>query len=45
MKTTLEMYCQYLLSSQTNYTCTNLSENIDNLDENSVYRNCLQLTQ
>lgn len=38
MKTTRQIYCQYLLSTQTNYTCTNLSEHIDGLDENSIYR-------
>lgn len=38
MKTTRQIYCQYLLSSQINYTCTNLADHIDNLDHNSVYR-------
>ncbi|MFM6254842.1 MAG: transposase [Dolichospermum sp.] len=38
MKTTRQIYCQYLLSSQINYTCTNLSEHTDGLDENSIYR-------
>jgi len=38
MKTTRQIYCQYLISSQTNYTCTNLSEHTDGLDENSIYR-------
>lgn len=32
------MYCQYLLVSQINYTCTNLAEHIEGLDHNSVYR-------
>jgi hypothetical protein len=32
------MYCQYLLVSQINYTCTNLADHIDGLDHNSVYR-------
>ncbi len=32
------MYCQYLLVSQINYTCTNLAEHFENLDHNSVYR-------
>ena len=38
MKTTRQFYCQYLLSSQINYTCTNLAEHFANLDHNSVYR-------
>ncbi len=38
MKTTRQIYCQYLLSSQINYTCTNLAEHLDGLDHNSVYR-------
>ena len=38
MKTTRPIYCQYLLSSQINYTCTNLADHVDNLDHNSVYR-------
>ncbi len=38
MKTTRQLYCQYLLSSQINYTCTNLAEHFENLDHNSVYR-------
>lgn len=38
MKTTRQIYCQYLLSSQINYTCTNLADSVDNLDHNSVYR-------
>jgi hypothetical protein len=32
------MYCQYLLVSQINYTCTNLAEHVEGLDHNSVYR-------
>ena len=32
------MYCQYLLVSQINYTCTNLADHFENLDHNSVYR-------
>lgn len=32
------MYCQYLIASQINYTCTNLAEHFENLDHNSVYR-------
>lgn len=38
MKTTRQIYCQYLLSSQINYTCTNLAEHLEGLDHNSVYR-------
>ena len=38
MKTTRQIYCQYLLSSQVNYTCTNLADHVDNLDHKSVYR-------
>ncbi len=38
MKTTRQLYCQYLLSSQINYTCTNLAEHFENLDHNSIYR-------
>jgi hypothetical protein len=38
VKTTRQMYCQYLLVSQINYTCTNLAEHFENLDHNSVYR-------
>ena len=38
MKTTRQIYCQYLLSSQINYTCTNLANHVDALDHNSVYR-------
>jgi hypothetical protein len=38
VKTTRQLYCQYLLASQINYTCTNLAEHFENLDHNSVYR-------
>lgn len=38
MKTTRQLYCQYLISSQINYTCTNLADHFENLDHNSVYR-------
>jgi len=38
VKTTRQIYCQYLLSSQINYTCTNLADHVDHLDHNSVYR-------
>ncbi len=38
MKTTLQMYCQYLMSSNTNYTATNLSDHYDGLSHDSVTR-------
>lgn len=38
MKTTRQLYCQFLLSSQVNYTCTHFAEHLDGLDHNSVYR-------
>lgn len=38
MKTTRHIYCQYLLSSQINYTCTNLAAHLEGLDHKSVYR-------
>ena len=38
MKTTREIYCQFLQSTQINFTCTYLSEYIPGLDENSIYR-------
>jgi hypothetical protein len=38
MKTTRQIYSQFLVSSQTNYTCTYLSEHFHGLDENSIYR-------
>jgi len=38
VKTTRQLYCQYLLSSQINYTCTNLAEHFEDLDHNSIYR-------
>jgi hypothetical protein len=38
VKTTRQLYCQYLLSSQINYTCTNLAEHFADLDHNSIYR-------
>lgn len=38
LKTTRQIYCQYLLSGQINYTCTNLAEHLEGLDHNSVYR-------
>ena len=38
MKTTRQIYCEYLVSSQLNYTCTNLAAHTEGLDHNSVYR-------
>jgi len=38
VKTTRQLYCQYLISSQINYTCTNLAEHFENPDHDSVYR-------
>ena len=38
MKTTRQLYGQFLLSTQTNYTCTYLADHIDQLDEHSIYR-------
>ncbi len=38
MKTTRQIYGQFLLSTQTNYTCTYLSQHLESLNENSVYR-------
>ena len=38
MKTTRQIYGQFLLSTQRNYTCTYLADYVDQLDENSVYR-------
>lgn len=38
MKTTSQIYGQFLLSSQTNFTCTYLSSHYPGLDENSIYR-------
>ena len=38
MKTTRQLYCQYLLSSQINYTGTNLADHVAGLDHNSIYR-------
>ena len=31
MKTTSHLYCQYLFSSQINYTCTNLADHFTDL--------------
>lgn len=38
MKTTRELYCQYLLSSQINYTCTNLADHFADLSHDDVHR-------
>lgn len=38
MKTTAQLYQQFLISSQINYTCTYLSDHFEGLDENSIYR-------
>ena len=38
MKTVIEKYCQYLLSSQVNYTCTYFAEHVAGLSHDSVHR-------
>ena len=38
MATTRELYCQYLLSSQINYTCTNLADHFADLSHDEVHR-------
>lgn len=38
MKTTSNLYCQYLLSSQINYTCTNLADHFADLSHDDVAR-------
>lgn len=38
MKTALAMYCQYLLSTQTNYTCTYFADHQPGLSHDSVHR-------
>jgi len=38
MKTAIEMYCQYLLSSQVNYTCTYFADHVEGLSHDSVHR-------
>lgn len=38
MNTTRELYCQYLLSSQINYTCTNLADHFADLSHDDVHR-------
>ncbi len=38
MKVTSQLYGQFLLNTQTNYTGTYLSEHVNGLDHNSIYR-------
>jgi hypothetical protein len=38
MKTTRQIYCQFLLNSQRNYTCTYLADHYAGLDHNSIHR-------
>ncbi len=38
MKTALEHYCQYLLSTQINYTCTYFADHFEGLSHDSVHR-------
>lgn len=38
MKTTVQLYCQYLMSSINNFTATNLSDHYDGLSHDSVTR-------
>jgi hypothetical protein len=38
MQTSRELYCQYLLSSQINYTCTNLADHFAGLSHDDVHR-------
>ena len=38
MKTTSHLYCQYLLSTQINYTCTNLADHFADLSHDDVSR-------
>ena len=38
MKTTLQLYCQYQMSSMNNYTGTNPAEHYEGLIHDSVYR-------
>ncbi len=38
MKTTSHLYCQYLLSSQINYTCTNLADHFADFSHDDVSR-------
>lgn len=38
MKTAIESYCQYLLSTQVNYTCTYFAEHVEGLSHDSAHR-------
>lgn len=38
MKTTSQIYCQYLLATQINYTCTNLADHLADLSHDDVAR-------
>lgn len=38
MKTAIDLYCQYLLSTQINYTCTYLADHLPGLSHDSVHR-------
>ncbi|GEO04549.1 hypothetical protein AAE02nite_22130 [Adhaeribacter aerolatus] len=38
MKTVIEHYCQYLLSTQINYTCTYFADHVAGLSHDSVHR-------
>jgi len=38
MKTAIDMYCQYLLSTQVNYTCTYFADHLEGLSHDSVHR-------
>lgn len=38
MKTTLQIYGQYLMTTPINYTCTNLADHVENLSHDDVYR-------
>ncbi len=38
MKTTSQIYCQYLLATQINYTCTNLADHFADLSHDDVAR-------
>lgn len=38
MKTAIDMYCQYLLSTQLNYTCTYFADHMQGLSHDSVHR-------
>lgn len=38
MKTAIDMYCQYLLSTQVNYTCTSFADHLQGLSHDSVRR-------